>query len=270
MGSVSARRSERNTKAEPGFIKRRNKISGQFSARLIEMLESPAWGVLSLSARRVLDRIEIELAHHGGNDNGRLPVTKLDFVAYGVSDRLVAPAIRELEALGFIRVTERGLGGNAEYRQPNLFFLTFAHGRNSRAEPPTHDWRKIKTVEEADAMAAAARARKNPNAVAIGSRNKNRNRLHKVKPAPATLGEAENPNPPATLSEATRLGYKVKPLSISWVGGTRTQLSPMCWAVPTHEVIDPRARAAIQHYWRPKLAGAHFSKKIRRETGVLQ
>jgi hypothetical protein len=199
-----------------------------------------------------------------------LPVTKLDFVAYGVSDRLVAPAIRELEALGFIRVTERGLGGNAEYRQPNLFFLTFAHGRNSRAEPPTHDWRKIKTVEEADAMAAAARARKNPNAVAIGSRNKNRNRLHKVKPAPATLGEAENPNPPATLSEATRLGYKVKPLSISWVGGTRTQLSPMCWAVPTHEVIDPRARAAIQHYWRPKLAGAHFSKKIRRETGVLQ
>ena len=38
----------------------------------------------------------------------------------------VAPAIREAEALGFIRLTERGRGGNAEYGTPNLFFLTFA------------------------------------------------------------------------------------------------------------------------------------------------
>src|SRR5215813_9221304 len=128
-------RADRNTKAEPGFIKRRNRISGQFAPRLIEMLESPAWRVLSLSARKVINRIEIELAHHGGNDNGRLPVTKRDFMDYGVSDRLVAPAIREAEALGFIRVTERGRGGNSEYRQPNLFFLTFAHCRTSRAEP---------------------------------------------------------------------------------------------------------------------------------------
>jgi hypothetical protein len=37
----------------------------------IEMLKS----VLSLSARRVLDRIEIEHADHSGNDNGRLRAT---------------------------------------------------------------------------------------------------------------------------------------------------------------------------------------------------
>ena len=212
-------RADRNTKAEPGFIKRRNnKISGQFAARLIEMLESPAWRVLSLSGRRVIDRIEIELEHHGGNDNGRLPVTKRDFMDYGVSDRLVAPAIREAEALGFIRVTERGRGGNSEYRQPNRFFLTFAHCRTSRAEPPTHDWRKIETIEEAEAIAAAARAEKSASAVALGCRKKIRNRLHKVKPVPATQSEAEKPNLPATLSEATRSGYKVKPLSIFWVG----------------------------------------------------
>jgi hypothetical protein len=54
---------------------RRTRIGGQFAACLIEMLESPAYRVLSLSARRVLDRIDIELGHHGGNDNGRLPVT---------------------------------------------------------------------------------------------------------------------------------------------------------------------------------------------------
>src|SRR5262249_40089890 len=163
-GNVMSR-ADRNTKAEPGFIKRRNKISGQFAPRLIEMLESPAWRVLSLSARKVINRIEIELAHHGGNDNGRLPVTKRGFMDYGVSDRLVAPAIREAEALGFIRVTERGRGGNSEYRQPNLFFLTFAHCRTSRAEPPTHDWGKIKTIGGAEAIAAAARAEKNASAV---------------------------------------------------------------------------------------------------------
>jgi hypothetical protein len=46
--------------------RRRNKISGQFSAHLIEMLESPAYRALSRSALMVISRIEIELAHHGG------------------------------------------------------------------------------------------------------------------------------------------------------------------------------------------------------------
>ena len=49
-----------------GKTVRRNKISGQFAWQLIEMLESPAWRVLTLSARRVFDRIQIEHAHHGG------------------------------------------------------------------------------------------------------------------------------------------------------------------------------------------------------------
>ena len=54
---------------------RRTTIAGQFNWRLIEMLESPAFRVLSQSGHRVLARLEIELAHHGGNDNGKLPTT---------------------------------------------------------------------------------------------------------------------------------------------------------------------------------------------------
>src|SRR5262245_50556342 len=142
----------------------KNRIDGQWSPRLIEMLESPAYRVLSVSAHRVISRIEIEHAHHGGNDNGNLPVTKHDFMAYGMDHNAVAPAIREAEALGFIRM-KRGRGGNANYRQSNRFFLTFAHGRGSRAYPPTHDWRKIKTIEEAQAIADAARAAKDQRAV---------------------------------------------------------------------------------------------------------
>jgi hypothetical protein len=150
-------------------IKRRNRISGQFAVRLIEMLESPAWCVLSLSARRVIERLEIELAAHGGNDNGALPVTYGDFVAYGIGRDCVGPAIREAEALGFIRVTEHGRGGNAEDRQPNKFFITFAHCRGSLKNPPTHDWRKFKTVDEAVAVAKAARGNKDIRAVGLGS-----------------------------------------------------------------------------------------------------
>ena len=83
----------------------RNQIAGQFSARTIAMLENPAYCVLSLGAHRVLTRIEIEHARHGGNVNGRLPVTYSDFVNYGLDRHAVAPAIRELCALGFIQIT---------------------------------------------------------------------------------------------------------------------------------------------------------------------
>jgi hypothetical protein len=135
--------------------RKRNQIDGQFSARLIEMLESPAYRALSLSAHRVLDRICIELAHHGGNDNGKLPVTYDQFMEYGVHRHAVAPAIRELEVLGFIEVTQRGRPSAGEFRLPNLFRLTCV---NCKSTPnPTHEWRGIRDVETAEKLARAAR-----------------------------------------------------------------------------------------------------------------
>jgi DNA-binding PadR family transcriptional regulator len=136
------------------MIRRRTKIGGQFSWRLIEMMESPAYQALSLSAHRVLDRLEIELAHHGGTDNGRLAVTYADFRKYGIDHQAIAPAIRELVALGFVEVTERGRAGNAEYRTPNRYRLTC---RDAGRVQPTNDWRKIKTNEDAQVTARAAR-----------------------------------------------------------------------------------------------------------------
>jgi hypothetical protein len=147
--------------------KRRNAINGQFAARPIEMLESPAYRALSLSAHMVIARIEIELAHHGGNDNGQLPVTIDQFVEYGMHRSSVAPAIREAEALGFIRV-ERGRGGNADYRRPNRFYLTFSNWRGSKSEPPSHNWKHIKSLDDAQCIAREARAAKDRNAVAFG------------------------------------------------------------------------------------------------------
>lgn len=134
--------------------RKRNSISEQFSPHLISMLESPAYRALSLSAHRVLARIEIELGHHGGTDNGKLPVTYSDFEQYGVHRHSIGPAIREAVALGFLEVTEIGRAGNAEFRSPNKFRLTYAYATNIR---PTHEWQRIETDEQAAALVKEAR-----------------------------------------------------------------------------------------------------------------
>jgi hypothetical protein len=134
--------------------RRRNSIGGQFSPRLVEMLESPAWRVLSLSAHRVIDRIDVELRHHGGKENGKLVVTFNQFQEYGIHRQSIAPALREAEELGFVEITRRGRGGNAEFRTPHNFRLTFHptdHGE------PTHEWRGIRTMADAERIAKYAR-----------------------------------------------------------------------------------------------------------------
>jgi hypothetical protein len=135
-------------------MRRRNKLMEQFAPRPISMLESPAYRVLSHSAHRVLARIEIEHAHHGGKENGRLRVTFEDFCKYGIDRHSIAAAIRECRDLGFIEVTETGRAGNAEFRRPNVFRLTYIFTPDAN---PTNEWREIKTTEAAKAIAIAAR-----------------------------------------------------------------------------------------------------------------
>jgi hypothetical protein len=148
--------------------RRPNRIGGQFAPRLIEMLESPAFQALSLSGHRILARLEIELANHGGKDNGRLPVTFDDFQKYGIDRHAIAPALREVEALGFAKITERGRAGNAEWRTPNRFRLTYMFVKDST---PTHEWRQIKTIEDATMIAKAARKKGAPRNCAASSTN---------------------------------------------------------------------------------------------------
>jgi hypothetical protein len=118
------------------------------------MLESPAYRVLSQSAHRVLARVEIELAHHGGTDNGRLPVTYDNFEHYGLDRHSIRPAIDELVALGFLEITDPGRAGNAEFRRPAKFRLTH---RPAHKADPTHEWKRIQTIEEASVLAKRAR-----------------------------------------------------------------------------------------------------------------
>lgn len=179
------------------YGKKRTQIAGQFAARLIEMLRSPAWCALSLSARRVLDRLEIELASHGGTDNGRLPVTYDDFHRYGIHRHAIAPAIREAVALGFLEITEQGRAGNAEYRKPNVFRLTYKH-TDKPPSPPTDDWQHIKTPEHA--AEKKFQCRKTPN-----SSDGNRHRKQK-SPVTETVTTSHTPETVTTLDISGR-GY---------------------------------------------------------------
>jgi hypothetical protein len=143
--------------------RRRTTIGAQFSWRTLPMMESPAFRVLNLWEHRFLDRLEIELGHHGGTKNGSLTVTFQDFVDYGINRKAVSPSRRALEALGFIKVPKRGRGGNREYREASSYLITYKHTDNA---DPTDDWSRIKTTSEAEAVAATARAAKDPGAVA--------------------------------------------------------------------------------------------------------
>jgi hypothetical protein len=166
-------------------MRKRNRIAGQFAARRIAMMESPAFGALSLGAHRVLARLEIELAHHGGNDNGKLPVTFDQFEDFGVHRHSIAPAIRELVQLGFVEVTEAGRAGNAEWRRPNFFRLTYLPVGNAS---PTDEWRRVITKETAELIARAARQskpskEKSPVAVSAKSQCGNRHRKAQIHSA---------------------------------------------------------------------------------------
>jgi hypothetical protein len=212
-------------------MKRRNQISGQFAPRLIEMLRSPAYRLLSLSGHMVLARIEIELGDHAGKDNGRLPVTTEDFVKYGMHRTSVAPAIREAEALGFIQITERGHGGNAEHRSPNRFYLTYRPTLENRGSPPSDEWRRINTLEDANRVARTARNNKSKWAVDHG-RQSWRKRQQKTKsgtentPLSVPKNGLETSESPVRDSGTTGSGGETELLSISRYGEHRDQPSP--------------------------------------------
>jgi len=157
---------------------KRNAIAGQFSARLIEMLESPAWRILGLSDLRVLSRAEIELGHHAGHDNGKLPITHEQWIDYGVRKDSLPGSLRVVEALGFLKCTKRGRGGNAEHREPSWYALTYVAVVSG--DEPNHEWRKVKTDEQAQEIVKTARGAKDPKAVAFGKRSAPRRPNFKV------------------------------------------------------------------------------------------
>jgi hypothetical protein len=149
------------------MAKRKSQVADQFVWRPRQLIESPAMRVLSRVAHLALTRLEVEHMDHGGAENGRLPTTYQQFEEWGIHPRFVASALRELQALGIVEITRHGYAGAADKRSPSLYRLTYltAHDAGSADATGTHEYLKIKTVEEAEAVAKAARNAADPRNV---------------------------------------------------------------------------------------------------------
>ena len=206
-----------------GVTVRRNIVAQYWASRPVELLTSPALRILSRAAHLALLRIEIELRHHAGQANGKLIVTKEQFIEYGVHRHGVAAALRELEALGLIIITVHGRGGNAEHREPSRFLLNYQCGAVDAHQQVTNAWNRIQTMEAAGAIARAARANKNPAKVSYGRRIYRRKSKTFPSPQkrhfPAPERGAETGNFPAPKTGATARPLKEGLLSILSGGG---------------------------------------------------
>jgi hypothetical protein len=204
---------------------------------VIDMIRSPAYRALSLSGHKILSRLEIELAEHGGDkgrENGNLIVTYSNFEAYGMDRHAIGPAISEVVALGFVEVTEAGCAGNESFRRPNKFRLTYRH---ANGQNPTDDWEAVPTIEGAEAIASNARGqtRKNRSPVGVNATSK----CGKPPPSePIPSGE----NPHYCHSGKTPTTFDISGLS----PGSRSALPKSAVASEPGKTSEPAKIPAIE------------------------
>ena len=137
-------------------------------------------GGSSLAARRILDLLQIEHCRHGGKENGKLVLT-YDQMASKMDRHAIAPAIRELVALGFVEITQQGRGGNAEFRIASKYRLTYLA---RLPDIPTNEWRRVATLEDAIVLVTPRVLRNSPSS----SDAKNQNPVWRLASTRVTIG----------------------------------------------------------------------------------
>jgi hypothetical protein len=231
------------------MAKRRSVLAEQWIAYSREMIESPALRVLSQTAIRVMHRLEAEHMNHGGGENGRLQVTYDQLHEWGMDRNAIAPAIRELVALGFVEITEPGYGG-AEKGRSNRFRLTYVNSKSR--EVPTNEWSKIATLEKAESLASAARAIKDQRARDLGRRGA-RGRAKKYSPVSRSPTEpVSKPPTKMTIPQSANprlLGPVSKSPTTIYISGDRGRVLGTA-----HEATAPTAPATRPDELPPILA----------------
>jgi hypothetical protein len=159
---------------EISIRRERNKIpSGEpFIWLTLEMLQSPAWRALPPAAKGVIERVIVEHLEHAGKDNGRLPVTYVDFEAHGVPRRAIKFGIEVAVALGFIDVAEKGCSGAGDTRRAARYALTWVDRHDGA--PRSNRWKSIgeeakgimKRISSEDTSMAWDRRRNQPQGYA--------------------------------------------------------------------------------------------------------
>ena len=115
------------------------------------LISSPAWRGRSINCSRVIEFLEMEHLHHGGNENGSLLAPYTQLVAFGITRRLIANVIREAETRGLIRV-ERGGKKGTLITELSRFRLTYQWTKTRTSgvwdwHEPTDDWKHFTETE---------------------------------------------------------------------------------------------------------------------------
>jgi hypothetical protein len=153
-----------------------------------QMLESPAYRVLSGGAEKVIARIAIEHMGHGGGLNGALPVTHNNFADYGIRRASILAFLSEAAVLGFVDRTQKGQRRYGDFEgAPALYRLTWLPTHDGK--PATNEWQRFESIEDAKRAVAAIRTD------------------IETKRLRERMNNPRNPRKPPTRN----LGYKVAP-----------------------------------------------------------
>lgn len=163
--------------------RRAGSIDEAFIAHRRTLIESDAWQGLSLVARRILDRLELEHLDHAGRENGQLIVTHDDFARFGIRRKSVSAGLSEVVLRGLVVVTERGRGGNADFRRASRYRLTYLP---TILDAPTDEWRSF--VESTPDRDIESRGENAPGTV--GAKTPPKLRSLRGENAPETRGES--------------------------------------------------------------------------------
>jgi DNA-binding transcriptional MocR family regulator len=107
-------------------------------------METPAWRALSTTAQALYVWLKLEWRGPAGNNNGRIRLSVRDAATkLGVSKDTAAGAFRELQAKGFIVMTEHAtLGASGEAKSPAFAIteLAMPHGDGPEGQKLFKAW----------------------------------------------------------------------------------------------------------------------------------
>jgi hypothetical protein len=216
------------------------------------LLDSLAWQSLPPAARALYIQI---VKRYNGSNNGRIVMGVRDAAKLiGVNKDTALLAFRFLEDRGFIICTKRGAFSHKTCMDASEWRLT-EYDSDHPAQHATKEFMR-RTEFKTRSQILGPSSPKNQDRPVL----KIRTMKAKTGPSgPKNSDRKDHKRGDHGPKNSDTYSYQVGGDDLPWMAGKDTSLSPMCWATPRLvEVLDPAERAAIQAYWRPKIARADF------------
>lgn len=161
LWSVTAHDPLRRTPLARGgpVSKKEWKISGAYVPHRLEMLQSPAWQAAPRPMKEWLEVLEIEHMRHKGCANGQLFKSYTQFIAAGFNRNTVSMMSKLSEALGFVRINRTTGTSKGDLRDACAYTLTYLPSGPGRDVAPTDDWKRLKTIDQAERVIADMRTK---------------------------------------------------------------------------------------------------------------